>query len=164
MQNNRNLLTIFGAFFIPLALFLSLFSHPVFAQSVSPVGYWKTIDDVTGTPRSIVQIWDSNGQIQGRLVRINFRQGEYPTDLCVKCAPPLNTQRILGMTILWGMTYVGNNTWSNGQILDPKIGKVYRCKIYLSQDGKSMEVRGYIGISLFGRSQNWYRVNSPKAL
>lgn len=162
MKNDRSLLTIFGAFFIPLAIFLSLISHPAFAQTASPNGYWRTIDDVTGQPRSVVQIWNSNGQLQGKIVSINFRQGEYPTDLCVKCAPPLDKQRILGMTILWGMTYVGNNIWDNGRILDPKIGKIYRCKIYLAQDGKSMEVRGYIGFSLLGRSQNWYRVSSPR--
>lgn len=164
MQNNRNLLTIFGTFFIPLAIFLSLVSHPVFAQMVSPIGYWKTIDDVTGKPRSIVQIWNNNGQLQGKLVNIKFRSDESPKDLCVKCAPPRNTQRILGMTMLWGMTYMGNNTWGNGQILDPKIGKIYRCKMYLAPTGNSMEVRGYIGFSLIGRSQNWYRVNSPKDL
>ncbi len=162
MQNNRNLLTVFGAFFIPLALFLSLISHPAYAQSASPVGYWRTIDDVTGKPRSVVQIWASKGQLQGKLTSINFRQGEYPSDLCVKCGPPRNTQRILGMTILWGMTYAGNNTWSNGQILDPHNGKIYSCKLYLSQDGRSMEVRGYIGFSLLGRSQNWYRVSSSR--
>lgn len=162
MQNNRSLLTLFGAFFIPLVLFLSLISHPAFAQSANPTGYWRTIDDVTGQPRSVVQIWESNGQLFGRLVSINFRPDEHPTDLCVNCPPPLNTKRILGMTMLWGMTYVGNNTWDNGHIIDPKIGKIYNCKIYLSQDGRSMEVRGYIGFSLLGRSQNWYRVSSPR--
>jgi uncharacterized protein (DUF2147 family) len=160
MHNNRKLLTVFGAFFIPLALFLSLISHPALAQTVSPVGYWRTIDDVTGQPRSVVQIWQSNGQLQGKLTSINFRSDESPKDLCTKCAPPRNTQQILGMTILWGMTYAGNNTWSNGQILDPKIGKIYSCKLYLSRDGRSMEARGYIGVSLLGRSQQWYRVKS----
>lgn len=147
------------------ALLLSVFSF-VFttasAQAVSPAGYWKTFDEHTNQPRSIVQIWMQNGQLQGRLAAIYFQPGEGPKDLCVKCAPPRKNEKILGMTILWGMVPTGQNQWGNGQVLDPKIGQVYRCKMTLSADGRTLNVRGYVGVSLFGRTQTWVRVSSVK--
>jgi uncharacterized protein (DUF2147 family) len=130
--------------------------------ALSPAGYWKTIDDKTNTPRSIVQIWVQGGQLQGRIVSVYYRQGEHPSDLCVKCAPPLNKERILGMTMLWGMVQQSDNVWGGGQILDPKIGEIYHCKITVAPDGQSLQVRGYIGIPLLGRTQTWYRVHSPR--
>jgi uncharacterized protein (DUF2147 family) len=60
------------------------------------------------------------------------------------------------MTVLSGMTK-SENGWEGGQILDPDNGKIYRCKMHLEKDGKELVVRGYIGISLLGRSQTWVR-------
>ena len=61
------------------------------------------------------------------------------------------------MTILWGLTAAGS-VWKGGEILDPDNGKTYRCKMTLSDDGKELNVRGYIGISLIGRTQTWHRL------
>ncbi|MBY0544537.1 MAG: DUF2147 domain-containing protein [Gammaproteobacteria bacterium] len=129
------------------------------AQVPSPVGSWQTIDDVSKTPRSIVQISLDGQQLIGKLVKINYRHGEGPNDLCIKCTGDLHNQKILGMTILTGFTQSPSNPliWRDGKIVDPESGKTYDCKITLSEDGKQMKVRGYIIFSLFGRTQYWYR-------
>ena len=58
---------------------------------------------------------------------------------------------------MWGLKQTGNNVWSGGQILDPKIGKIYSCKMTVAPDGKTLTVRGYLGFSLLGRNQTWIR-------
>lgn len=60
------------------------------------------------------------------------------------------------MTILWGLKMNGDE-WSGGEILDPDNGKIYRCKMTLSEDGTQLSVRGFIGIALIGRTQTWHR-------
>jgi uncharacterized protein (DUF2147 family) len=60
------------------------------------------------------------------------------------------------MTILWNMHRHGD-TWEGGEILDPEEGSVYRCKLHPVSDGSKLEVRGFIGISLLGRTQTWER-------
>jgi len=60
------------------------------------------------------------------------------------------------MTILWNLRRQGD-TWEGGEILDPENGSVYRCKLHPVSDGSKLEVRGFIGISLLGRTQTWMR-------
>lgn len=144
-------------FSLLILLFCSL---KVFAAEVSPVGSWITIDDDTNKPRSIVQIWSENGMLKGKLIKVYYRQGEGPSDVCVKCTDPEHqNQKILGMTILWDMQQKDAQTWSDGKILDPHNGKIYRCKIGISPNGQQLTIRGYIGIPLIGRSQTWLRVD-----
>lgn len=134
-----------------------LFSMLAFAADLSPVGTWLTIDDVTKKPRSIVKITEQNGQLAGSIAKVYYQQGEGPGDLCDKCSGALKNQKILGMTILSGMTKTSDNVWSGGRIVDPKNGKSYRCKMTLSPNGQMLDVRGYIGVSLLGRTQTWVR-------
>jgi len=142
-----------------LAFGCLLLSFQVIAQTSSPVGQWLTIDDETNTPRSIVSIWDDNGSLKAKIDKIYFREGEKDTDLCTKCKDaPHKNQRILGMTIMWGMKQDTNRQWQDGYILDPKNGEIYHCKLTLSPNGRQLTVRGYIGIPLIGRSQTWNRV------
>lgn len=61
------------------------------------------------------------------------------------------------MTVITGMKKTGEREWENGTVLDPENEKTYRCKITLSEDGKQLNVRGFIGFSLFGRTQTWKR-------
>lgn len=129
-------------------------STSAFAQA-SPAGSWKTIDDVTGQPKSIVQITVSGNQLSGRIVKLIPRPGEAQTDICTTCTGPYANKKIVGLRILWGMTNQGGNKWSGGKIMDPKTGKVYDCTITVM--GNQLQVRGFIGISLLGRTQTWYR-------
>jgi uncharacterized protein (DUF2147 family) len=127
------------------------------ASAATPVGVWKTIDDKTGKERSIVRITEVDGQLQGVVEQLFDFPGDDPKHLCDKCKGERKDKPIVGMTILWGLTQHGEE-WSGGEILDPKNGKIYRCKMTPSADGKQLNVRGFIGVSLIGRSQIWHRV------
>lgn len=128
-----------------------------FAHAASPLGLWKTIDDETGKERSYVRIVEVNGELQGRVEKLFPFPGDDPENLCDKCEGELKNQPIVGMRILWGMKEKGDS-WKGGHILDPNNGKTYRCKMTVSEDGQELDVRGYIGISLIGRTQTWLRL------
>lgn len=125
--------------------------------AATPVGVWTTIDDETGKKRSIVRIAEVNGELQGVVEQIFDQPGDDPKHLCDKCKGERKDKPIVGMTILWGLKQHGRE-WSGGEILDPKKGKLYRCKLTPSEDGRQLNVRGFIGVSLIGRSQIWHRV------
>ena len=140
--------------FLAVALFLPWLAS---AQALTPVGLWKTIDDNTGKERSYVRIVEVAGELQGKVEKLFPFPGDDPENLCEKCKGERKNQPIVGMTILWGLKDEGES-WKGGQILDPDNGKTYRCKMRVSDDGKELDVRGYIGISLIGRTQTWLRV------
>jgi uncharacterized protein (DUF2147 family) len=126
--------------------------------AVSPAGSWKTIDDKTGKDRSVVRIDIAGGVLKGRVEK-SLDPNDKPDATCTKCKGERKDQPILGMEILWGLKSDGDERhWSGGEILDPDNGQTYRAKLTVSQDGKTMEVRGFIGVSLFGRSQTWIRI------
>lgn len=137
-----------------LALVLS---SAAWAQGQTPVGVWKSIDDETGRERSIIRISEIAGELQGLVEMIFDQPGDDPAHLCDKCKGELKDKPIIGMTILWGLKRDGD-VWSGGEILDPKKGKTYRCKMTLIDGGSKLDVRGYIGISLIGRTQTWHRI------
>ncbi|WP_354686328.1 DUF2147 domain-containing protein [Cupriavidus necator] len=130
-------------------------SAAAMAQS-TPSGMWKTIDDNTGKPRGLVEITEKNGVYSGRLVK-TFVDGEGKARVCDKCTDARKDQPLIGMTILSGLRKTGDNEWSGGEILDPENGKVYKSKMSLTEDGNKLNVRGFIGISLIGRTQTWQR-------
>ncbi len=134
------------------------------ANAVSPTGYWKTIDDVTGKPKSILQITESGGAIYGRILKIFPSPGKDQNEVCEACTGARHNQRIVGMTIMEGLKQDASNPneWSGGNITDPKNGKTYRCKVTVIDGGQKLNVRGYIGAPLFGRTQTWIRVSSPR--
>ncbi len=122
----------------------------------SPVGTWRSIDDKTKQERSIIGITEENGELKGVVEKVFDQPGDDPAHLCKECKGERKDKPIVGMTILSGMKKEGD-AWAGGEILDPKNGKTYRCKMTLSEDGKSLKVRGFIGISLIGRTQTWHR-------
>jgi uncharacterized protein (DUF2147 family) len=131
------------------------------ADAASPVGTWTTIDDATGKPRSVVEITEHNGELQGQVKQVLnrtpediARDGDPP--LCKDCEGERKNQPIVGMVILWGVKKDGD-AWDGGRILDPANGKTYKVRITPVHDGKELDVRGYIGVSLIGRSQVWQR-------
>jgi uncharacterized protein (DUF2147 family) len=135
---------------------LACASTPLMAANVSPVGTWRSIDDNTKKERSIIRIADQNGELQGVVEKLFDQPGDDPAHLCKECKGERKDKPIIGMTILWGLKQDGNS-WTGGEILDPHNGKVYRCKLTPSADGKTLDVRGYIGVSFIGRSQTWLR-------
>lgn len=137
-----------------LILTLLLFASLSFAAD-SPVGLWKTIDDKTNKPRSLVRIVEENGEYKG-IVEKGLREDDNPERVCEKCDAPRKNQKIQGMTFMWGLKKDGNE-FKGGEILDPENGKIYRCKMKLVEGGKKLDVRGFIGIALIGRTQTWWR-------
>ena len=138
---------------ISIALFFLVI---FFAQGQSVVGKWKTIDDETGKAKSIVEIYEKSGKIYGKVVDI--LEEENKKRVCTNCSGDDKNKPILGMTVIKGLSKEGSQ-YTNGKILDPKNGKLYKCFITLETKDK-LKVRGYIGISLFGRTQYWYRVKN----
>jgi uncharacterized protein (DUF2147 family) len=118
------------------------------------LGKWKTIDDNTGEPRSVVEILEDQGKIYGKVVKIFPRPNLEPDPVCKKCSPddPRYNKKIIGMEIIRNLKKSGSE-YNDGDILDPENGKVYRSKIWI--DGKVLKVRGYWGP--FYRTQTWHR-------
>ncbi|MDR5831448.1 DUF2147 domain-containing protein [Caballeronia sp. LP006] len=138
------------------AALFALSAASAFAQAPTPVGTWQTIDDATGKPKAIIQIVDDgSGQLSGRVVR-GIGEFDHPERRCTACTDERRDQLVKGMTIITGLRQNGD-TWEDGQILDPENGKLYKCKMKLEDGGQKLVVRGYIGVSLLGRSQTWLR-------
>jgi uncharacterized protein (DUF2147 family) len=125
------------------------------AQS-SITGKWQSIDDNSGKPRSIIEIFERKGQVFGRVIKIYYKPGEDPDPVCTECSSddPRFNKKVIGMEILQNMVKDGD-VFNGGHILDPDVGKVYRCKIWL--EGEELKVRGYLGP--FYRTQTWFRFN-----
>jgi len=134
----------------------ALSSASAWAQDGSPVGLWKTIDDETGKPKSLVRISEANGELRGKIEKLFRNAGEDPNPKCDKCEDARKDQPIVGMTILTGMKKDGSE-YNGGQILDPANGKVYKSKMAVTEGGKKLDVRGYIGVPMLGRTQTWVR-------
>lgn len=125
-----------------------------FSLQASVTGQWRTIDDETGKTKSIVKIYQTDsGEIEGKVIEI-LHSDRGPNPLCEDCPGDKNGKPIKGMVILWGLEEKSSSDWRGGKILDPKNGKVYKAKLHLREDGK-LEVRGFIGFSLLGRTQVW---------
>ncbi len=139
-----------------LLLFL-MFTSLAQAADNSAAGLWQSIDDKTGKPRSHIRIHDNNGEFSA-VVEKGLLDTDTADAVCNKCQDARKDKPIIGMTILEGMKQRGN-LYEGGQILDPENGKIYRCKMKLDATGNKLEVRGFIGISLFGRSQMWTRLD-----
>lgn len=124
------------------------------------VGKWRNIDDQTGFSKGIVEIFKENdGSYSGRVYEITPHPGYTPKEICDKCPGADRNKPILGMKILHGFR-VNPNTptqYTNGVILDPTSGKLYKAKLNLRANGKRLHLRGYIGVELIGRSQTWIR-------
>ena len=110
---------------------LALLLVPALAQAAdSPVGTWKTIDDETNAPRSLVEITEVNGELQGRILQIFYRPDEKQNPVCEACEGERKDKPVIGMTFLWGLKPDGANEWAGGGVLDPKNGKIYNAKAY----------------------------------
>ena len=120
----------------------------------SAVGRWKTIDDDTGKPKSIVEITQAaNGSVSGRIVEL-FNPSK-PNPTCDKCSDDRKNKPITGMEIIRGMKASGSGKYAGGTILKPDEGKVYKSKMALIEGGQKLEVSGCI--AFICKSQTWLR-------
>jgi uncharacterized protein (DUF2147 family) len=138
---------------IALAAGLAL---PAFAQSMSPVGAWNTIDDETKKVKSVVRITEKDGVISGTIEKIIDPAKQ--DSKCDECASddPRKGKPVIGMTILTDLKKDSDAVWSGGKILDPNNGKSYNAKVTVIEGGKKLEMRG--SILFIGRTQTWVRV------
>ncbi|WP_294199202.1 MULTISPECIES: DUF2147 domain-containing protein [Chryseobacterium] len=133
-----------------LTFALSLFGVMTFAQIE---GKWKTIDDETKQAKSIVEIYKKGDQYYGKVSQLLIKPAN-PN--CTECKDDRKNKPILGLEIIRGLKKEGNE-FTGGTITDPKTGKTYKCTI--KREGDKLNVRGYLGISAFGRTQTWQKVN-----
>lgn len=141
MKKNVVLMVLlFGAFFLK-------------AQNI--IGVWRTVDDNTGESKSQVQLYQENGKVYGKVVKL-LRANTDPNRTCDKCTDWRKGQKIVQMMVVRDMTLSGT-TWKNGKILDPENGKEYSCSMWIEGNKTNeLKVRGWIGP--FFRTQTWYKV------
>lgn len=123
----------------------------------TPVGLWKTIDDDTKAEKSLVRITEAGGALAGRIEKLLDPTKQDAK--CDKCGDARKDQPVTGMTIISGVRANDDKSlWEGGEILDPNNGKTYKVRIKPVDGGKKLEVRGYIGAPMLGRTQTWIRV------
>jgi uncharacterized protein (DUF2147 family) len=142
-----------GRRFLAVALFCTI-RFAAFAAEPTPTGLWRTVDDKTGEPRGLVRLYEEAGQIFGKIYKsLDPKDAKERCDLC---NDERRNQPVIGMVFLRWMRKSGGE-YTGGDILDPDTGMVYRCKFRMSEQGRKLVVRGYVGMALFGRSQTWIR-------
>lgn len=136
------------------AVVLAVVSLGAQAQ-MSPIGLWKTIDDKTKTEKALVRVTESGGVVSGKIEKL-FDPAKQEA-VCDKCSDDRKDKKIIGMEIIRNVKKE-DDVWAGGTILDSAEGKVYKVKMTPIDGGKKLEVRGYVGAPLFGRTQTWVRV------
>jgi len=122
----------------------------------TPLGVWRVIGDISGEAEALVRINERDGVYEGTIVEVFARPGVAPDSRCELCPGERKDQPVKGLTILTGLTRHGDK-YDGGEILDPDSGDLYRCMVSVSADNRKLYVRGYLGFSLFGRTQTWLR-------
>jgi uncharacterized protein (DUF2147 family) len=131
----------------------ALLAAPAAMANDSPVGLWKNIDDETKKPKALIRITEQAGVLVGRIEKILTDKVDA---VCDKCTDDRKDKPVQGMTILSGLKKDGDE-WTGGEILDPNNGKVYKAKAKLVDGGAKLDVRGFLGVAVFGRTQTWLR-------
>jgi uncharacterized protein (DUF2147 family) len=139
------------------ALGLVLFAAHAHAQA-TPAGLWKTIDDETRKEKSLVRISEAGGVYTGRIEKLLDPSKQ--DAVCDKCSDERKDKPLVGLTIIQGVKHSADDParWDAGEILDPNNGKSYKVRLTPADGGKRLDVRGYIGAPLLGRTQTWIRV------
>lgn len=124
-------------------------------------GEWTTIDDESGCASSVVRIDEKSGQLIATVIRI--LDAQKADKRCAACADDRKGQPIQGMQVVRGVASqaVAPGTWRGGSILDPKTGKTYDVQLKLVEQAQVLEVRGYVGLAMLGRTQRWQRMPQP---
>ena len=143
---------------LPLAVALAavLTLPAAWADEPSPVGLWKNIDDVSGKPKALIRITDNKGELEGRIEKLFRPADQDQNPKCNLCEGANKDQPVIGLMFMSGLKKSGDE-YTGGQILDPDNGKVYKSKLTVVEGGKKVNVRGYIGVPMLGRSQVWVR-------
>jgi uncharacterized protein (DUF2147 family) len=144
----RVLTALMAAFVIMVA--------PAYADTTA-AGVWEQVNEKTGEAQSTITISKAGDVYVGRITTIFLKPGNPAEPICAKCSGADKGRPMKGLQIINGMKESGLD-YSDGTILDPESGTVYSATMQLSPDGRHLTVRGYVGISAFGRSQVWNRI------
>jgi uncharacterized protein (DUF2147 family) len=157
MKRTLGIAWVFGATALIIQVTL-IASTAIQAGPSAPTaaGVWRQVDE-SGKVGALVTITREGDVFVGRLSRLFPDPGDDPNPICENCPGDKLNQPFLGLVIIEGMKQSGMD-YNGGTVLDPETGKIYNAKMSLSPDGKRLTVRGYIGLSIFGRSQIWTRV------
>jgi uncharacterized protein (DUF2147 family) len=123
------------------------------AQATSPVGLWKSIDDETKQPKALIRIAEQGGVLVGKIEKILTDKADA---VCELCTDDRKGKPVQGMTILTGLKKDGEE-WTGGEVLDPNNGKIYKARAKLVDGGRKLDLRGFVGVALLGRTQTWLR-------
>jgi uncharacterized protein (DUF2147 family) len=142
---------------ILIALALSTAGGAALAQD-TPAGVWKTIDDDGKTEKSIVRISETNGVFSGKIEKV-FDPAKQNA-VCDQCSDERKGMPMVGFAVIRNVKANADDKalWDGGDITDPNNGKVYKVRIKPVEGGKKLEVRGYVGAPLLGKTQTWLRV------
>jgi uncharacterized protein (DUF2147 family) len=141
-----------------LTLSLGLLSLVAHAQ-MSPVGLWRSIDDETNQPKAEIRITQNAAGGLSGVVEKGLQNNPNTDPNCNLCTDDRKGKPKIGLEIIrGGQQSDGKNVWEGGKILDPENGKNYSLRLTPIEGGKKLEVRGYIGTPMLGRTQTWIRV------